>query len=195
MLGKDIQGSIYQALAALFDPGLVKLEWSVRKGAADVFKDKASYAPRLDMAVGPFNLTIQNREKDANAIWNFRHSLIESLEAEVSKQNNGGVYANRNPRCLLAIEVEHSTSSKHILGAITNASMLGRIGVIIGSTTRISKVRRIHAYACKLKEVEKAHHDMFGNVACFEQVEFLNFLRNHEGIVPCQGTGSAAPVA
>ena len=154
MLGKDIQGSIYQALAALFDPGLVKLEWSVRKGAADVFKDKASYAPRLDMAVGPFNLTIQNREKDANAIWNFRHSLIESLEAEVSKQNNGGVYANRNPRCLLAIEVEHSTSSKHILGAITNASM-----------------------------------------ACFEQVEFLNFLRNHEGIVPCQGTGSAAPVA
>jgi hypothetical protein len=30
--------------------------------------------------------------------------------------------------------------------------------------------------SCKLKQVEKADEDMFGNVACFEQTEFLDFL-------------------
>jgi hypothetical protein len=179
-LGKDIQVSIYEALGKLFAPELIKLEWSVRRGAADTFDDAASYAPRLDVAVGPFNLTLRDRERDANTIRSFRHPLIESLEGEVSKQNHGGVYANRNPRCLLAIEIEHSTSSKHILGAITNTSMLGRLGVLIGSSARLTKVKRIHAYACKLKEVEKAHDDMFGNVACFEQGQFLDFLRSHE---------------
>jgi hypothetical protein len=76
----------------------------------------------------------------------------------------------------VAIEVEHRTSSKHILGGINNASMLGLLGVVVGSSSHIAKVRRIHEYACKLKQVEKAHDDMFGNVACFEETEFLDFL-------------------
>ena len=48
---------------------------------------------------------------------------------------------------------------------------------MVDSFAHIAKVRRIHAYACKLKEVEKAHDDMFGNVACFEADEFLRGLR------------------
>jgi hypothetical protein len=181
MSGRKIQAAVHQALAAMFDRELVVSEWSVRKGAADAFNDTASYAPRLDIAVGPFNPTFQNRERDAHTIQNFDHPLVHRLAAEVNRQNHGGIYANRNPRCLLAIEVEHSTSSKHILGGITNASMLGLFGVVIGSAVHIAKVKRIHAYACKLKEVEKAHDDMFGNVACFEENEFLRFLRGARG--------------
>jgi hypothetical protein len=77
MSGKRIQSAVHQALTNLFDPQLVKKEWSVRKGAADTFGDAASYAPRLDIAVGPFNMTLRNREQDAYAIRNFKHPFIE----------------------------------------------------------------------------------------------------------------------
>src|SRR5262245_18475674 len=118
MSGKQIQSAVYQALAKFFDPQLIRQEWSVRKGAADTFGDAASYAPRLDVAVGPFNLTFRDRVKDADAIRSMRrHPLVQWLEREVYTQNHGRIYENRNPRCVLALEVEHSTSSKHILGA------------------------------------------------------------------------------
>lgn len=177
MAGKDIQAAIHRALTNLFDSGLVHSEWSIRKGATDTFNEVASYAPRLDIAVGPFNTSREGRDRDAAAIRGFRHPLVGRLKDEIAAQNHGAVYDNRNPRCLLAIEVEHSTSSKHILGAITNASMLGFLGVVVGSAQHIAKVRRIHTYACKLKEVEKAHADMFANVVCFDDLEFLNLLK------------------
>lgn len=176
MTGREIQAAICDALASLFEPGQVVPEWNMRKGATDAFQDAASYAPRLDVAIGPFNLSFQDREQDAERIRMFEHPLIVRLKQLVSRQNHGGIFYNPNPRCLVAIEVEHSTSSKHILGGITNASMLGLLGVVVGSSAHIAKVRRIHDYACKLKQVEKAHDDMFGNVACFEETEFLDFL-------------------
>jgi hypothetical protein len=147
--GKNIQSSIHQALIELFSPDLVRSEWSVRQGAADTFGDMASYAPRLDIAIGPFNTTREYRRRDADAIRNFRHPLIGRLKSKIQSQNHGGTYDNRNPRCVVAIEIEHSTSSKHVLGAIRNASMLGLLGVAVGTAQHIAKVRRIHAYACK----------------------------------------------
>jgi hypothetical protein len=176
MPGRDIQRAIHRILVASFGPELVVSEWSVRKGADDTFGDTESYAPRLDIAVGPFNTTHRNRDMDAAAIHHFRHPLVDRIQREVWRQNRERVYENRNPRCLIAIEVEHETSSKHILGGITNASMLGLLGVVVGSETQIAKVRRIHSYARKLKDVGKAHDDMFGNVACFGDIEFLELL-------------------
>jgi hypothetical protein len=177
MASKKIQEAIHRALADLFGADLVHSEWSVRKRAADTFREVASYAPRLDIAVGPFNTTREGRHRDADAICNFEHPLVCRLKQEVAAQNHGSIYHNPNPRCLLAVEIEHSTSSKHVLGAITNASMLGLLGVLVGSAQHIKKVRRIHTYACKLKEVEKAHDDMFANVACFEDCDFLELLQ------------------
>jgi hypothetical protein len=169
---------IHEALIARFGRENVIREWSIRKGATDTFRDNGSYIPRLDIAVGPFNLSFQNRRKDAGTIRDFRHPVLDRLGATIYEQNHGGIYANRNPRCLIAVEVENTTSSKHILGGITNASMLGLYGIVVGSDRHIAKVRRIHAYACKLKQVGKARGDMFGNVACFGVEEFLTLLND-----------------
>jgi hypothetical protein len=176
MTGREIQAAICVALAKSFKAGQVVPEWNMRKGAEDTFRDALSYAPRLDIAIGPFNLSFQNRVEDAERIRTFEHPLIERLKRAIERQNRDGVFRNPNPRCLVAIEVEHCTSSKHILGGITNASMLGLLGVVVGSSSHFVKVRRIHDYACKLKQVGKALNDMFGNVACFEETEFLDFL-------------------
>jgi hypothetical protein len=54
--------------------------------------------------------------------------------------------------------------------------MLGLLGVIVGSAASIEKIRLIHAYARKLQEVEKSPDGMFGNVACFEDSQFLGLL-------------------
>jgi hypothetical protein len=174
---KEAQAAIGCILATLIDPGLVKSEWSVRTDATDEVYDQSTYAPRLDLAVGPFNVSRDRRHADVELIRRYQpHPLIAKLQNEVMRQNNGGFYFNRNPRCLLAIELEYSTSSKHILGGITNASLLGYIGIIVGSARYISKIRRIYEYACRLRELEKAHDDMFANVACFQEAEFLALL-------------------
>lgn len=171
-----VHAAIVAELVRSFGNDLVIREWSVRRGATDAFRDALSYAPRLDIAVGPFNTSFENWGRDSAVIRDARHPIIDGLKRAVCEQNHGGIYTNRNPRCVIAIEIENRTSSKHILGGITNASMLGLLGVVIGSDLRIDKVCRIHAYACKRKEVEKAHDDLFGNVACFGVEEFLSLL-------------------
>jgi len=174
---KEIQAAIKNALGALFPPDLVKSEWSVRSQATDDVFGRALYAPRLDIAVGPFNVTREHKDADLQSIDRYgQHPLLRRLRNEVTRQNHGGFYYNPNPRCLLAIELEYSTSSKHILGGITNASLLGFIGVMIGPAAYINKIQRICAYAAKLREIEKAHDDMFANIVCFPDTQFLALL-------------------
>ena len=175
MAGKAVQARVHDALTEFVDENLLELEWSVRAGAQDIFGARDSYAPRLDIAIGPFNARFQNRHDAAAAIRHADSPLISVLRAAIIDQNPE-FFENGNPRCLVGIEVEHRTSSKHILGGIVNVSMLGRLGVVIGSPGNVAKIRRIHAYLLKLKEVEKAPLDMFGNVGVFELPEFLGVL-------------------
>ncbi|HEX3944952.1 MAG TPA: hypothetical protein VHW69_12770 [Rhizomicrobium sp.] len=175
MTGKDIQNDLIARLTPMMADGLIHREWSIRAGADDVFADVDAYAPRLDIALGPFNTTFGRRHEDAEIIRQFRSPLIEQLLNAIIDQNPH-FYENNNPRCLVGIEVEYATSSKHILGGITNAGMLGMLGVVVGSPQLIGKVRRIHAYVQNLRQVEKAPGEMFGNVGCFEHEEFLQLL-------------------
>jgi hypothetical protein len=189
MGAKEIQAVLAEILATMMSADHVKSEWSVRADATDDVYDKASYAPRLDLAVGPFNVSSE-REANVELIRRHqRHPLVAALRGEVIRQNQGSFYFNRNPRCLLAIELEYSTSSKHILGGITNASLLGYIGVIVGNAKYIAKIRRIYEYACRVREVEKAHSDMFANVACFQEEEFFALLEWAKARIPAIGTG------
>jgi hypothetical protein len=177
MTARETQAAIRDALSGMFPRDMVRSEWSVRTDATDEIFDRSTYAPRLDVAVGPFNVTRDRKDDDLASIGDHQHHpLIKILRHEVERQNHGGFYFNPNPRCLLAIELEYSTSSKHILGGITNASLLGAIGVIVGPAAYIAKIRRISQYAARLRQVEKAHDDMFANIACFQEEEFLQVL-------------------
>lgn len=110
------QNRIEELLKLIFPVDSVKKEWSIWDGAEDGFRrTSTTYAPRLDIAVGPFNITTQNKHEHIQSIQkSSNHDLIQSI-IKIGKEENQDWGFNRNPRCLLAVEIEFSGSSKHIL--------------------------------------------------------------------------------
>src|SRR5882672_2456061 len=103
------QERIKEALKAHFGD-VVTVEWDISKNATDLFTANGGlYAPRVDVAVGPTNSTPGNRRQQISAYW--QQNAPASL-----KDKFGGLLENPNPRCVLAIEVVYSGSSKHLLG-------------------------------------------------------------------------------
>ncbi|MBT1704443.1 hypothetical protein KK060_14205 [Fulvivirgaceae bacterium PWU20] len=63
---------------------------------------------------------------------------------------------NPNARCLLAIEIENTSTKKHIMGSIINAASLDRIGIGIGYCDKAFRAfLRIVNYLGFLRKVEK----------------------------------------
>jgi hypothetical protein len=124
----------------------VRHEWSVVKDASDAFApDLRRYAPRVDAAVGPFSTSRGKNPGIREALENVPSQLRARFDDRPS---------NPNPRCLLAIEVIYSGSSKHVLGDILNAGALGLYGLVVGQDTQMPKIRRIHRYLEMLGELE-----------------------------------------
>ena len=168
MLASGYQERVTEILGRVFGNQTVIPEWSVAKDAADMFHGRGTYAPRLDIAVGPFNIT-PNVEDNLRAIDSrAEHPLIRQMRTRIESPNP-------NPRCLLAIEIEFSGSSKHILGDFTNASMMGWVGVVIGNSENTEKIRRVGNYAALLHALGKAP-SLFRNVLTFQDSEFLKFV-------------------
>lgn len=139
----------------------VRLEWSAVAAASDAFAvDVARYAPRVDIAVGPFNTTPGSDS-----------SITAALLPDLIQQRFDQRQPNRNPRCLLAIEVTFSGSSKHIMGDILNASALGLFGIVIGAESQIVKISRILRYLETLAALEKLPR-LFQNVIVLSTDEF-----------------------
>lgn len=180
MVAKQYQARVKNRLVEIFGAHNVKSEWSIRGHADDSFGDLATYAPRVDIGVGPFNETTDSVERDLETIFEAsRHPLFREVSAVGLSQNHIDLVKNENPRCLMAIENEFSGSSKHILGDFTNASMMGLVGVVIGSSQNMRKIERVGQYVRRLRKVKKAPLDLFMNVACFEARDFLALLEKH----------------
>lgn len=181
MGARPCQKEAERLLKRVFDPSLVKTEWSVRNNATDVFasSNQSVYAPRLDVAVGPFNPTIVNIDEDVRAIHSFRsHSFVQRIINIGETQNGGHFSTNSNPRCLLGIEIEWKGSSKHILGDYTNASMMGLVGIVIGFSHSIEKIRRVGQYAKELRRLNKVPFELFANIVCLSDDEFIHILED-----------------
>lgn len=164
MTSFEYQRDTREALGRFFDD--VRVEWSVVRDATDALAaDEARYAPRTDIAVGPFNTTPGPDRR-----------LTAGLLPDRFKELFDDCQQNPNPRCLLAIEVVFSGSSKHIMGDILNASSLGLYGVIVGRDTQMPKIHRILKYEKTLAQLEKQPR-LFRNVAVLSVDAFAAILQ------------------
>lgn len=167
----SLQNKIMVRLGEYF-PEVVK-EWDISKNATDAFsRNLGIYAPRPDVSVGPFNIERGNKINEIRKIFN-------DLAPSKLKQHVRmlGLHENENPRCTLAIEVVYSGSSKHMLGDITNASMMGLYGFVIASNSTFNTLERILKYVNAVKHVHKAPDSILSNVCVIKDADFLRLLQ------------------
>ncbi len=165
----SFQNKIIEELHRYFTE--VKKEWSISSNATDAFSVNGIYAPRLDIAVGPFNVEEGNRLSEIATVFSDKAPL--RMKNLVKSEC---LVKNTNPRCTLAIEVAFSGSEKHYLGDITNASMMGLYGFVITCDNNSNDIKRIFEYTKTVKRVGKAPDDLFSNVCVLSDDEFLELL-------------------
>ena len=166
MPGRDYQEAVAPLLRRHFED--VRLEWSISRGATDPLSpDVAVYAPRVDVAVGPFSIVPGRPE-----------AIDEALIPLKIRSTFDGRPSNPNPRCLLAIEVCYSGSSKHIMGDMLNAGALGLFGFVVGGDARhMAKIQRIGRYLDVLAYLGKVPW-LFRNVVAVSTAELDALLTN-----------------
>lgn len=170
---KTYQQYIFEILKFYFKEE-VKMEWCIGVGATDVFSRKHIYAPRLDIAVGPFNIHVTDYNKINLGFARATHFIDKLFKAKNKVLDV--TLLNKNPRCVIAVEISFSGSSKHILGDFANASMMGLLGIVITSKRNYTKVSRMANYLDIVSKIGKAPEGMFSNILVFEADEFIDLF-------------------
>ena len=181
---KNYQELVCSSLARFFGANNVEKEWNSAKDSHDDYT-RELYSPRLDIAVRPFNTDGNidyNNEKidrNINVHRDFLKKLWRNSELRVGSFHNFIRDKNKNPRCLLAIEIENSGSSKHMLGNVANVSILGSIGIVIPfNDEKLSLCKRIKKYVIFATEVEKIKA-VFKNVLIIKKENFLRTINGN----------------
>jgi len=135
-------------------------EWPVARNTQDALT-RALYCPRIDIAVGPFNIDRnlwRNNSRILDA-YQTNRNLINAIKAE-SDVPNQALELNENPRCFLAFEIENRTGAKHRIGSIMNASAIGTLGIIVTNTEAdFDRVIKIREYLEFLVSVGKTRYN------------------------------------
>lgn len=127
---REYQNKIAPLLGSIFGDDQVKLEWDSVKYDGHTTNHISVYGPRIDIAVGPFNSYMDidiGNDKPAKLK---KHKLVKTLIKKVfADREDFDKIWNKTSRCFIAIEIDFSGSSKHILGSIINATVSGAIGI------------------------------------------------------------------
>lgn len=149
---------LYTRLKKFFGEATVKSEWDVIKDSQDDYDRKHIYGPRVDFAIGPFNINRQDKDEQINEI----HKKFTNISGFIAKSKLKSEFKlefnyNRNPRCLMAIEVESdNTSYKHRLGSLFNVSFLGKVGIAVGNNPDATNaLLRLYRYVQRARTLEK----------------------------------------
>lgn len=182
---KRYQETTTRALKNIFGESSVWKEWDVAKGSRDSFT-RELYCPRLDIAAGPFNTdgnVERNNRKILRAVSANKRLIRRLFECSENKTGNLAYFLankNRNPRCLLSIEIENSGSSKHMLGNVANVSIIGLIGIVVPfNEKKLSLCKRIKNYVAFATEAEKIRAS-FKNVLIISKNQFLSVLNEFQ---------------
>ncbi len=184
---KDYQELVCYSLRQIFGESEVKIEWDVAKDREDDFT-RDLYCPRLDIALGPFNIDRNidhNKSEIENALQYHRDFIRRLIHSSQHSHDNIDEFLdkrNKNPRCFLAIEIENSGSSKHMLGNIANVSIIGSLGIVIPfNDKQLSLCMRIKEYVSFASSVKKVKA-IFENVLVIDRKKFLFVLAgNNDG--------------
>jgi hypothetical protein len=183
MTTKEYQNEIFNSLIEILGEASVKKEWDSVKYDSHLSNHKQVYAPRLDIAVGPFN-----SDNDLDLGWDHtdvmkKHPLTKRLVNEINwNKEDFKKCWNNFSRCYLAIEIELGrnrticNSSKHILGSIINASVTGSIGVVITDQNTFDKVYRLYSYLQRLRDLDRLFIKTFDNLIIIDKEEFIPIL-------------------
>ena len=154
---RDYQVAVKESLNRLYPQ--VEVQWLPFRG-----EGRGIYAPRVDLAVGPFAVERRYIEEYGRLIDDtqpFLQTLIEKHNENISGQEPPITFEtirdfNANARCLLCIEIEETGSKKHCLGNLVLASALGRIGILVARRDSVLRTFvRQRAYLRFLADVQK----------------------------------------
>src|ERR1035437_6800058 len=139
MTASEYQLNVLENCKQIFPGHEIKSEWAAFTG------NLYQYSPRVDIAVGPFNvapgpnlvedyndLIISKPIKDFLEVainFHIQNANLELYNQMVHPEFNSIININQNARCLIAIEIENTNSKKHMMGSIINAASLGRVGI------------------------------------------------------------------
>jgi hypothetical protein len=167
---REFQVQLIKALNDVFGENSAINEWDSVEFDGHTHNHKSVYAPRIDIAIAPFNsyfnldIGIDNTESMRN------HPFVKKLEEGVD------LVWNNFSRCFLAIEIVFSGSSKHIAGDILNATSTGSIGIVVAHNKVYKKVNRISNYFTRLVGYQRIQSNGLRNLVVFKEDDFLEFL-------------------
>jgi hypothetical protein len=144
----DIDIEIKHKLMVMFPNLQIEPEWPVARNSRDALNNINFYCPRIDFALGPFNIEsnlIEEKKKEIDAVYRRYVTCFNNLKSFDNNYINSD--SNKNPRCFLTIEVENQNSKKHMMGSIINASAIGKVGIILAKNeTALRSLKRIRKY-------------------------------------------------
>lgn len=182
----EIQAILNNELPRLIDEGynspLIKSQKSMKI-------EEGFYSPRLDIGVGPYafqpgNLnslysTLLKKRNTCNLIKNIAEKgfyLLKTIN-EGFIENSDCINQNDNARCFLAIEIENKTTRKHFMGSSLNASMMGKIGIVICEGESARNLEKLFGYIKEMIHREKSP-EIMKNVIWIKKEEFDKVINN-----------------
>ena len=121
------------------------------------------------------NYATDEEKQKLTVAFNKNEILIKKIIEKGETFNNFSY--NKNPRCLIAIEIETSGTRKHMIGDITNASILGKIGLIVPTTfDKYKAFNKIMKYLEFAQTNGKIKNNVFKNIILIKHEDLISLL-------------------